>query len=113
VLLWKSVKNSQRDENRYATLDALERRAHRERLAENHGAGGSRCCGLQGCCQLKSFEEDGFEKAQAKAQAKRTAVTSLQPAAAPEMIAGTPIKDIPAMPNQAGTTGVTRGEKSL
>lgn len=94
-------------------MDALERRAHRGYLAENHGAGGSRCCRPQGCCQLKSFEEDDFEKAQAKAQAKRTAVTSLQPAGTPEMITGTPIKDIPAMPNQVGTTGVTRGKQSL
>ena len=40
-------------------------------------------------------------------------MTSLQPVATPEMTTGTPIKNIPAIPNQAGTTGVIRGEKSL
>jgi len=70
------------------------------------------------CCQCKSFEEDDFEKAQAKAQAKRThamekqAVTSLQPTATPLMIIGTPTKENPVVPNQAGSTGVT-GEENI
>jgi len=43
---------------------------------------------------------------------EKQAVTSLQPAATPLMIIGTPTKDNPVIPNQAGSPGVT-GEENI